>query len=54
MRRHIDHVLLMERRLSKDKCFDMHKGDVVELPPGLFQAGSDAFIGLGWTCSRYV
>ncbi|CAD7967726.1 unnamed protein product [Amoebophrya sp. A120] len=34
--------------MSMDKKFDMRKGDFLEIPPHLFQDGSDLFIGLGW------
>jgi stress response protein SCP2 len=28
----------------------MQKGDCIIIPPDLFRAGEDFFVGLGWTC----
>jgi hypothetical protein len=42
----IDQVLIMKRKLTLDKTFNMQKNDIARLPEG----HNHFIVGLGWEC----
>jgi quercetin dioxygenase-like cupin family protein len=41
----IDPAGYFERTLTEDKTFNMHKGELVDIPPNIARL----YVGLGWT-----